>query len=189
MYKRINLIKFSLNSYLFPFLFQILLHFQFKERIIHHTPLQKNQRTIPTTHPQNLFPIITTKLRTNSRKFIKQYVIFNLFQRPFQPFLDLHTDQPPWFRPSALHQNINIGAEVTELRLFRANSRKRRKLTNSLAWSARVITKKIRLGPKVPADDDPPSWIEFQWIVVRGGSCVSRPFLLAWRRYRKENRP
>lgn len=56
MYKRISLIKFSLNSYLFPFLFQILLHFQFKERIIHHTLLQKNQRTIPTTHPQNLFP-------------------------------------------------------------------------------------------------------------------------------------
>lgn len=104
MYKRISLIKFSLNSYLFPFLFQILLHFQFKERIIHHTPLQKNQRTIPITHPQNLFPIITTKLRTNSRKFIKQYVIFNLFQRPFQPFFDLHTDQPPWFRPSE-HQH------------------------------------------------------------------------------------
>lgn len=105
MYKRISLIKFSLNSYLFPFLFQILLHFQFKERIIHHTPLQKNQRTIPTTHPQNLFPIITTKLRTNSRKFIKQYVIFNLFQRPFQPFLDLHTDQPPSIRVASEHQH------------------------------------------------------------------------------------
>lgn len=105
MYKWISLIKFSLNSYLFPFLFQILLHFQFKERIIHHTPLQKNQRTIPTTHPQNLFPIITTKLRTNSRKFIKQYVIFNFFQRPFQPFLDLHTDQPPSIRVASEHQH------------------------------------------------------------------------------------
>lgn len=66
MYKRINLIKFSLNSYLFLFLFQILLHFQFKERIIHHTPLQKNQRTIPTIHKiffQNHHDQITHKFK------------------------------------------------------------------------------------------------------------------------------
>lgn len=188
MYKRISLIKFSLNSYLFPFLFQILLHFQFKERIIHHTPLQKNQRTILTTHPQNLFPKFSLRpnyaqIQESSSNNMWSSISFNVHFNRSSIYTRIN------HHPSALHQNINIGAEVTELRLFRANSRKRRKLTNSLAWSARVITKKIRLGPKVPADDDPPSWIEFQWIVVRGGSCVSRPFLLAWRRYRKENRP